>query len=881
MTPLKRVKKLVHVLLRKNQVEQDMTEEMRFHVDMETEELIRAGVNPDVARRSAMVRFGGVERFKEEARMARGGRLVEDFFRDVRLAFRGLRRSPGFTIVALGMLALGIGANTAIFSVIQVVLIEPLPFQEPDELVGIYETHMAQGWDQFSFSQMNLLDLMEASTSFEGIAGISGTTMNLTGDGPPERVIVRTVTPGFYSILGVTPVLGRTFRDTDMAGLQPKQVILLGEDEWATRFGSDPTILGRTIQLDGMAYEVVGVLPGDGPWLRNDFFMPMSLNPESSRDNHFLNVIGRLRDDVSIEVAREELVPLAARLTQRNAPVDEGMSFRVDPSSDWVASSELRQSLWIFMGAVGFLMLIACMNLANLLLARASNRRRQVAMCVTLGASRLRVVRQLLTESAVLGFAGALLGIGVARVGLTALVALEPGNIPQLENVEINGLVLLFTLGVAVATGLLGGLLPAFRMPTENLSESLREGARGAGTRSQARVRGWLVGAETALSLVLLVGAGLLVRSLVAVYGVDPGLDPEGRLTFEVNLPNSYSGEESHAFREEILGRIRSLSPVQSAAAVNMRPLGGGNVVMSVIPVGETIESFGGAVSADWRMITDDYFQSIGLAVIQGQDLSHELPEAPEEDMEGFRLDVVISKSLAEAVWPGEDPVGKQAQLWVTPDQVGTVVGVVEDMRERGPGQDERMAIYFTYADGGWSPVHFVVHTLGEPRAILPTVRGILDAINPNLPLSRVLTMDEMMQSSTASRRFTMTLLGVFAGVALILALGGLYGVIADSVNQRAQELGVRVALGASGKEVVSLVVRQGMRPAVLGIVVGLVVAVAMSRILQSLLFGVGATDVITYVAMGGVLVLAAFAACWIPARAVLKLDPVTVLREG
>lgn len=881
MTMLGRLKKLLHTLLRKDLVEQQMSEEMRFHLDMETEDLISAGISPDVARRAATLKFGGVERFKEEARFARGGRVVEDFFRDIKLALRGLRRSPGFAAVALGMLALGIGANTAIFSVIHAVLIKPLPFNEPGKLVQVYETHLAQGWTQFSFSQMNLLDLMESSTSFEGIAGTSGSTMNLTGDGPPERVVVRTVTPGFYDILGVTPVLGRTFRDSDVAGVEPQPVLLLGENAWTSRFGADPTIIGRTIQLDGMAYEVVGILPSDGPWIRNEFYMPMGLNPESQRDNHFIQVIARLRDDATLEVARAELSPMADRLTQQNAPVDDGMGFRVDPSNTWAASDDLRRSLWVFMGAVGFLMLIACMNLANLLLARVAHRRQQVAMCITLGASRTRVVRQLLTESAVLGLAGAVLGIGVAKLGLNGLVALDPGNIPQLGAVEINGVVLIFTLVVAVATGVLGGLVPAFKMPSENLSAGLRDGMRGSGTRSQARVRAWLVGAETALSLVLLVGAGLLIRSLVAVYGVDPGLDPEGRLTFEVNLPSSYSGEEAHAFRQEFLGRIRGLSPVQTAAAVNMRPLGGGNVVMSVIPEGETIESFGGAVSADWRMITEDYFQSIGLALIQGRDLTHEMPDADGDEEPGFTLDVVVSQSLAGAVWPGEDAVGKQAQLWVTPDQIGNVVGVVEDMRERGPGLDERMAIYFTYAGAGWSPAHFVVHAKGEPRAVLPTIRDLLNEMNPNLPLSRVLTMDEMMQNSTASRRFTMTLLGVFAGVALVLALAGLYGVIADSVSQRAQELGVRVALGASSNEVVSLVVKQGMRPAVLGIVVGLVAAVAMSRLLQSLLFGVAPTDVATYLVMGGILALAALAACWIPALAVLKLDPVTVLKEG
>ncbi|GMR13320.1 MAG: hypothetical protein BMS9Abin29_1525 [Gemmatimonadota bacterium] len=360
---------------------------------------------------------------------------------------------------------------------------------------------------------------------------------------------------------------------------------------------------------------------------------------------------------------------------------------------------------------------------------------------------------------------------------------------------------------------------------------------------------------------------------------MDTGFDPDGRLTFEVNLPNSYTRADGQAFRDGFLDRIRQLSSVETAAAVNMRPVGGGNVVMSLIPVGETMESFGGAISADWRMITEDYFQVMGLNLVQGRDLTHELPEM-REDGTPPPLDVVVSRSLAAAVWPGEDAVGKQAQLWVTPDRVGTVVGVVEDMRERGPDQDERMAVYFTYTVGAWSPVHFVVHTTGEPRAILPTVRAILAEVDSDVPLSRVQTMDEMIGNSMAARRFTMTLLAVFAGVALVLALAGLYGVIADSVSQRAQELGIRVALGASPQEVVELVVGQGMRPALLGIGVGLVVALALSGVLRSLLFGVADTDLVTYAAVGGMLAFATLVACWLPTRAVLKLDPVKVLRE-
>ena len=880
MFPINQMRKLLRNLLKKSTVEQDMDEEIELHVALETEENIRAGMDPQEARRQALVRFGGVERFKEEARTVRRGRLLEDFAKDIRVALRGLRRSPGFATVALTMLALGIGANTAIFSVIHAVILEPLPYHQPDRLVQVFETHMAQGWDHFSFSRANLQDLMESGTSLEGLAGITGGSANITENGPPALVGISPVTPGFFATLGVGAIHGRTFLDTDVAGEEVRPVVLVGEDTWAERFGSDPDVIGRTVILDDEAHEIVGVVPVAEPWLQNDFYRPFSLDGPDSRDNHFLRVIARLPAGVTIEAARAELTPLALRFNERNAPIDEGMGFQVESSDRWAASADVRQTLWVLMGAVGFLLLIACMNLTNLLLSRVTGRRRQVAMQVALGAGRGRVIRQLLTESAVLGLLGAALGLGVALLGLKQLVALEPGDIPRLEGVSVNGWVLAFTAAVAVATGLVGGLLPAVKLPADRLGATLREGGRGSGgARGGVRARSLLVSAETALSLVLLVGAGLLFRSLIAVNTVDMGFESENRLTFAVNVPDSYSFADSRAFRGEFLARLRGLGQVESAAAVHMRPVIGGNTVMSILPDGETVETFGGAVSADWRFISDDYFETLGLELMRGSDLSH---GPPPQDAEGTMgpMEIVVSESLAAAVWPGEDPIGRLGQLWITPDRLGRVVGVVEDMRERGPGLDETRAIYFSYNGGGWSPVHFVVHTRGEPRGVLPLARAILGELDPDLPLTRAMTMDEMVRDSTASRRFTLVLLGVFAGVALVLALAGLYGVISDSVNQRARELGVRVALGASSDDVMSLVLRSGMLPATLGIGAGLVAALGLSRVLRSLLFGVGATDLATYGAMAAVLGLAALAACWIPARAALRLDPMAVLRD-
>ncbi len=796
---------------------------------------------------------------------------MDDLRRDIRTAFRGMRNNPGYTFIALAILALGIGANTAIFSVINAVLIRPLPFHEPERLVQVYESHMERGWDRFSFSMPNAIDIRDRNASFRGVGFYGGRQATLTGDDTPQQISLGTVTPGFFNVLGVNPLQGRTFRETDLDATAANRVVILSENLWASRFGADPSIVGRTVQLDTEGYLVLGVLPSGMIWLGQDAYVPLVLNPERSREDHRWAMVARLRSGVSIESAQAELDRLASQMEEQYGSVDEDMGFRVDPSATWAASADLRQSLWIFMGAAGVLLLIACMNLANLQLARLGARLRQVTLCLALGAGRGRIIRQLFTESAVLGLVGGALGVVVAVAALKGLVALEPGNVPRMSDVGLDSSVLVFALVVSLVAGVGSGLLPALRMTSDNVGNALREsGAKTSGGRTARLIRNWLVGAETALSVVLLVGAGLLIQSLVAVQSVDNGFDTEGRVTFEVPLPASYVGEDARAFRDEFLARVRSQPQVIKASAVSTRPVGGGNTVMGILPKGQTAETFGGNLSANWRAISDDYFGSLGLSIVEGQDLSHQ----------DGAMEVVISEALAEALWPGENAVGREAELWNDPTNLGMVVGVVEDMRERGPERVETLAIYFSYNFTNWSPINFVVHAGGEPLSVVPGVRQVLAEIDANIPVSRILTMDEMVINSTASRRFTLTLLGLFAALALVLALAGLYGVIAQSVGQRAKELGIRVALGASSKEVVGLVMRQGMVPALLGIAVGLVSAFGLSRVLEALLFEVSATDPATYAGVGLILGAAAALACWVPARATLGMEASSVLRE-
>ena len=796
---------------------------------------------------------------------------LDDLQRDIRTALRGMRSNPGYTLIALAILALGIGANTAIFSVINAVLIRPLPFHEPSRLVQVYESHMERGWDRFSFSMPNAIDVRDRNEAFESVGFFGGRQATITGDDTPQQVSLGTVTPGFFNVLGVNPLQGRTFRVTDLDATTANRVVVLSEDLWASRFGADPGIVGKTVQLDTEGYLVLGVLPRGMIWLQLDAYVPLILNPERGRADHRWSMVARLRDGVTIEGAQAELDRLASLMEEQYGSVDEDMGFRVDPSATWAASDDLRRSLLIFMGAAGVLLLIACMNLANLQLARLGARLKQVTLCLALGAGRGRIIRQLFTESAMLGVLGGALGILVAVAGLKGLVALEPGNVPRMSEVGLDTMVLVFALGASLIAGIGSGLLPALRMTSDDVGNALREsGTKTSSGRTGRRIRNWLVGAETALSVVLLVGAGLLIQSLMAVHSVDNGFDAEGRVTFEVPLPASYVGADARAFRDEFLARVRSQPQVVKASAVSTRPVGGGNTVMGILPKGQTAESFGGNLSANWRAISDDYFGSLGLSIVQGQDLSHR----------DGTMEVVISEALANALWPGEDAVGREAELWNDPTNLGTVVGVVEDMRERGPERVETLAIYFSYNFTNWSPINFVVQARGEPLGVVPSVRQVLAAIDPNIPVSRILTMDEMVIDSTASRRFTMTLLGLFAGLALVLALAGLYGVIAQSVSQRAKELGIRVALGASSMEVVGLVMRQGMVPALLGITVGLVSAFGLSRVLEALLFEVSATDPVTYAGVGILLGAAAAFACWVPARVTLGMEASSVLRE-
>lgn len=794
---------------------------------------------------------------------------------DFRQALRGLGKNAGTTILAVMMMAIGIGASTAIFSVFYSVLLKPLPFPEPDRIVQVWQTKLHLGWSSGAFTEANFWDIRARNRTFEEMGAYRGTTANLTGGGEPEQIRAAQVTTGFFHVLKANPVAGRIFLPGDDQPGNSNKLALLENEFWKRRFGGDGAIVGRTIQINGSGYEVVGVLPAGEPWFNAaNVFVPLVYNPKADRGSMEFEVIGRLKPGVTIETARGDLGSVAKSLDAEFPQDNKGLGMTLESSQRWLGSDDLRRALWVLIGAVGFLLLIACVNLTNLLLARATGRSRELVIRAALGASRGRLARLVLTESVLLCFFGATLGLLLARGSIDLLKAANPGRIPRLLEVEINWPVLAFTLAVTVVTALLSALAPALRSPHGNLAGAMREGERSqAGSRRQKHVRAALVAAEVALSLILLVGAGLLLRSFNQLLKVERGFQTDNRLVFSVNVPSSYNAERVNDLIQRFVSQAKANAQVVSAAAVSQRPILGGNPGMGIVSA-DRPEAFGTSVPwAGWRMATPDYFHTMGVPLLQGRLFENDVIANP------WRI--IISQRLAEMLWPGENPIGRHALLWKGQgDNDAEIIGVVGNMRERGLESDLALTVYFPYLGAGSRPVQFVVHTTGDPAKQFPTLRAVIAGIDPNLPIANVQSLNEVVTRSVAPRRFNMSLLSVFAAIALLLAMVGIYGVLAYSVARRTAEIGLRAALGATPGNILAMVVRQGMQPIVIGIVIGLGGALWLSRFLAGLLYNIQPADPMTYAAVSGLVMLTALFSCYLPARRALRVDPVTALRE-
>ncbi|MBV8858086.1 MAG: ABC transporter permease [Acidobacteria bacterium] len=812
---------------------------------------------------------------------------MRTLLQDLRFGVRTLGKSKGFTAVAVLTLALGIGANTAIFSVVNGLLLRPLPYADSERLAIIW-THspganVAQDWPspgQFSA-------VKAAATSFEDLALAQGQSLNLAGESGAERIGAVRTTSNMFALLGARPAVGRVFLPEEDAPGRPRTVVL-SHGLWQRRFGSDPSAVGRALTLNGQSYEVVGVMPADfqlgyevmptvGAVQQADVLLPLPLSAEgmARQGDENYNIVARLKPGATFERAQAELNLAARNLAQQfpeNYPQSRAFSFSVRPLLEQVVG-DVRPALLILLGAVAFVLLIACANVANLLLARAAVREKEMAVRTAIGAGRWRIVRQLLTESVALSFVGGALGLLVAFWGLDALRALSPGNIPRLQNVALDGRVLLFTSAVTTLTGVLFGLAPALRGSRVNLGETLKEGGRALAGGGGQRLRNALVVAEVALSLVLLVGAGLLIRSFMRVQQVEPGFDARGVASLRLSVGGTgYQGERSSEFYRQLLERARALPGVESAGLVTILPLGGG-----IGWGGVTIEGYvpaGGqdAIQADYRVAGMGYFETMRVPLKSGRYFD-------ERDAKDSTPVAIIDESMARTYWRGADPVGRRLKTGGDDAPWLTIVGVVGGVKQYALDTDSRVTVYLPHGQNPSGTMYLVARTSSDPDALAPALVREARAIEPNVAVFDVKTMEGRLSESLARRRFAMLALGLFALVALLLAAVGIYGVMSYSVAQRTREIGVRVALGASRRDVLGLVLKRGMLLALVGIGAGLAGAFALTRLMASLLFGVSAADPVTYAAIALLLGTAALLACYVPARRATKVDPMVALR--
>jgi putative ABC transport system permease protein len=801
---------------------------------------------------------------------------------DFRYAIRMLFKSPAFSLIVILTLGLAIGANSAIFSVVDAVLLRPLPYPHSEQLVRIFGSQPQLALAPSS--PANFLEWKEENQVFERIGTYVGQGFNLLGGDKPERVIGARVSADLMQLLGVQPALGRLFtQEEDQEGRG--KVVILSYEFWRNRFGGEANTLQQTIILNDQPYTVVGVMPAGFafPGTRTQVWVPVAFNAaeRKTRDTNFIEVVARLKPGVSIEQAQANMNAVARSQTERYPKTNTGIGVKVVSLQEHIVG-DVRPMLVVLLGAVAFVLLIACANVANLLLARAAARQREMAIRGALGASRSRVVRLLLTESVLLAVVGGAVGLLLAIWSLDLLVSLKPANLPRLAEIGINRTVFLFTLAISILTGLLFGVAPALQASKMDLNEGLKESSRG-GTVSprRHRMRALLVVSEVALSLVLLVGAGLMIRSFSRLLAVDPGFKADHVLTAFVSLPVSkYPRREAQtAFFDRLLERLRNVPGVSAAGVVTDIPLYGGSSTGFDVE-GRPEAAPGTRAMTDYRLINSDYFSAMGMKLVKGRAFSR-------YDTEAAPGVVIMNETMAARYFAGEDPIGRRLDLSGNPKDLREIVGVVADVRNYGVDADVKPEVYVPflqsapdYLSGVVSAMTIVVRSAIEPTALGATLREQVQALDKDQPVSEIRTMEYYLADSMSQRRFNMLLLGVFAGLALVLAAVGIYGVIAYNVTQRTHEMGIRIALGARGADILRLVFANSMVTTLAGIVIGLAAAFALTRLLQSLLYQVTATDPFVFATIPVLLLVVAAVATYIPARRAMKVDPITALRE-
>jgi len=862
---------------------EDLDADIRDHIERETQDNIERGMSPEEARYAAHRKFGNVTHVKEETRLVWSFVWLEQLIEDIRFGLRLLRKNPGFTVVAMLTLALGIGANTAVFSLLYAVLLQPLPYKDPSSLIVLNETTPKVG--TVSVSYPNFLDWRSQTRSFSQMAAVHGMDFNLAGVAQPESISGDAVSPNFLPMMGVRPLLGRDFDSSEeKAGTPP--VVLLSYSLWQSHFGGDPKAVGRIITLDGRGFTVVGVLPPNyrAPD-KTDVLLPLGVwvtdNPEGAAvrgDRGDMVVIGRLAPRVAFARARAEMEGIAARLAKEFPASNDQFGVALQPIRDAFVG-DMKTPILVLFGAVLFVLLIACANVANLFLVRGAGRTKEVALRMALGASTGRIICQMLTESFVLSLFGGVLGVALAVAGNRGLSHLISADMLSGSTLNLNGAVLLFVAGVVVLAAFIFGLTPAIHSAKPDVQSELKEGGRTTGGgAAQNRLRGALAIAEISLALILLVAAGLMMKSLYRLLEVDPGFRPDRVLKMGMELrTQQYSKDPAVLnFWQQVLDRVRTLPGVESAAVATVIPLTDNHSRSDVTIEGMPASAPGDYPHPDVHSVSPEYVETLGITLLRGRSFT-------EQDNENAPLAGMINAMVARRFFPNVDPIGRRFMFGhpsaTKPSKWYTIVGVVGDTKLYGLANPARLEVYVPYRQSPRNGMGLLVKSAADPAALTSAIRDAVHAIDKDQPVFAVVTMKQLVSDSVATRRMTLVLLGLFSGLALLLGAIGIYGVISYSVAQRTHEIGIRMALGAPRGEVFRLVLGQGLKLAGVGIAIGIVAAFGLARLLSSLLYGVSATDFETFAGVAILLVLVALLACYVPARRAMRVDPIVALR--
>jgi predicted permease len=869
----------LRALFRRESVLRDIEEELRIHVEMEAERNIERGMPPDEAQAAARKSFGKLSRNTELSYDIRGGGWLEDFWQDLRFGARMLFKQPGFTAIAVLTLALGIGANITIFSVVNSVLLRPLPYPNSDRLVFLWSDSPKLNIRERASAYANFSEWRDQNKSFEDLAVFDPTVVTLTGAAEPEQVMSVRASANLFPLLGVAPMLGRTFTADEEQ--QRVRVVVLSHGLWQRRFGAAPDILGQTLQIDGVSSQVIGVMPGSFlPDSENRIWEPHTLFPDweaqkGQRGTGSWQVVGRLKPQVSLAQAQTEMNTIAQRLEQAFPVANRGLGVNLVPLQLQYTGSNVRLALWMLFGAVVLVLLIACTNVANLMLARGIAREREMAIRMALGAGRLRLMRQLLTESALISLLGGAVGLLIASWGIRAILSFSPPNIRNLDSVTIDTRVLAFTTVVALLTGLLFGLAPALKISQTQPGAALKEGRSASGGISGRRLRSLLLITEFSLAVLLLAGAGLLLRSFSKLQAVDPGFDPARVLHMQLTPARNSTADQWRVFYQLVSERIAALPGVEAAGLTSEIFIGGNPDGLITIEGAAPDSSATARIPFRLDVISEGLFQTLRVPLRKGRFFNA-------QDKQGAVSVTIINETMARRFWPGEEALGKRFKLgpaqstnpWLT------VVGVVGDMRRQGLERQPIAQIFRPYLQRSERRLILLIRTTGEPTQLAPVVRSEIRAIDKTVLVNGIATLESQLDQRLAERRFQTWLLALFSALALLLAAVGIYGLMQQSVALCTREIGTRMALGAQPRDVLRLVIGQGMRLALCGIGIGLLAAFGLTRVLTGLLFGVTATDPTTFIAAPLVLLAVALLACFVPARRATKVDPMVALRH-